>query len=98
MFAGARPGTEADAVLGAVPSWVYAPRTVEDARQFVESTAKEGLALGFIGGGTALELGAPLSRFDALLRTTGFAKIIEYAPAGMIVTVEGGARRAGLSA
>jgi glycolate oxidase FAD binding subunit len=97
MFAGARPGTEADAVLGAVPSWVYAPPTVEDAREFVESSGREGLALGFIGGGTALELGAPLSRFDALLRTTGFAKIIEYAPADMIVTVEAGMTLAALS-
>jgi glycolate oxidase FAD binding subunit len=97
MFAGAKPGTDADAVLGAVPSWVYAPPTVEDARQFVESTGKEGLALGFIGGGTALELGAPLLRFDALLRTTGFAKIVEYAPADMIVTAEAGMTLAALS-
>jgi len=97
MFAGARPGTEADAVLGAVPSWVYAPRSLDEARQFVESTGREGLALGFVGGGTALGLGAPLSRFDALLRTTGLARVIEYTPADMIVTVEAGTTLGALS-
>jgi glycolate oxidase FAD binding subunit len=97
MFAGARPGTEADAALGAVPGWVCSPQTVEEAREFVEATGREGLSLGFIGGGTDLEIGAPINRLDALLRTSGLSRVVEYVPADMIVTVEAGVTLAALS-
>ncbi len=96
-FAGAKPGSEADAVLGAVPRWVYSPRTIEEAREFVESTGKEGLSLAFVGGGTDLELGSPIRKLDALLRTNGLSKIVEYVPGDMIVTAEAGTTLAKLA-
>jgi len=48
------------------------------------------MSLGFVGGGTELELGAPIGRLDAVLQTTGLTRIVEYAPADMIVTAEAG--------
>ncbi|HEX4804061.1 MAG TPA: FAD-binding oxidoreductase [Myxococcaceae bacterium] len=97
MFAGARPGTEADAWLGTVPRWVHSPTTLDEAAEFVSVTAREGLALGFVGGGTELELGAPVGKLDAVLQTARLTKIVEYAPADMIVTAEAGLTLARLS-
>ncbi len=97
MFAGARPGTDADAWLGTVPRWVNSPSTLEEAGDFVSATAREGLSLGFVGGGTELELGAPIGRLDAVLQTARLTRIVEYAPADMIVIAEAGLTLARLS-
>ncbi|HKD43977.1 MAG TPA: FAD-binding oxidoreductase [Myxococcaceae bacterium] len=92
-----RAGTDADAVLGAIPRWVYSPKTTEEAREVIEATAAETLSLGFIGGGTDVQLGAPMRQLDALLQTGGLSRVVEYAPADMIVTVEAGTTLAKLS-
>ena len=92
-----RAGTDADAVLGAIPRWVYSPKTTEEAREVIEATAAETLSLGFIGGGTDVQLGAPMRQLDALLQTGGLSRVVEYAPADMIVTVEAGTTLAQLS-
>jgi glycolate oxidase FAD binding subunit len=90
MFAGARPGTDSDGWLGTVPRWVYSPSTLEEAGDFVGATAREGMSLGFVGGGTELELGAAIGKLDAVLQTTRLTRIVEYVPADMIVTAEAG--------
>jgi glycolate oxidase FAD binding subunit len=52
--------------------------------------AADRLAVTFVGGGTDLELGAPPSRLDAVLRTRRLARIREHAPSDQIVAVEAG--------
>ncbi|HTS01812.1 MAG TPA: hypothetical protein VMN04_04760, partial [Thermoanaerobaculia bacterium] len=64
-----RPGTEADAILGVVPKEVFSPADVEDARAVLGEKARTGASVGFVGGGTALGLGRPPRRLDAVLRT-----------------------------
>lgn len=91
-----RAGTAADAIVGVVPRLVFEPASVAEAAEAVARCARDRLALGFIGGGTDLGLGnAPLA-LDAVLRTTGLSRVVEYAPADQIVVVEAGATLAGL--
>jgi glycolate oxidase FAD binding subunit len=90
LTAARRPGTEADAVLGAVPRLVFVPTTVEEAAEAVRECARDRLSLVFVGGGTDLGLGAPPSRLDAVLRTGGMARVVEHAPSDQIVSVEAG--------
>jgi glycolate oxidase FAD binding subunit len=94
---GAIPGTGADALLGRVPQWVFAPRTLEEARQFIDATHRESLSLAFLGGGMELDLGAPVQSLDAVLRTSHLSRVVEYVPADMIVTVEAGTTLAALA-
>ena len=66
------------------------PATIEEARAAVERLGREGKAMMFVGGGTKPSLGAPPSRLDAVIRTAGLARILEYAPSDQVVTVEAG--------
>ncbi len=70
MVAGAREGTSGDAVLGVVPRLVLEPGTVAEAAEAMAACAHDRLRVLFAGGGTELELGAPPSAVDVLLRTT----------------------------
>ena len=60
--------------------------------------ARDGEKLGFIGGGTQLELGAPPTGLDAVIRTEGMARILEHAPADMVVIAEAGCTIAAIQA
>lgn len=77
-------------IQGAEASEVVAPASIEEARAAVERLGRAGKAMAFVGGGTKLSLGAPPSRLDAVIRTTGLARIVEYAPSDQVVTVEAG--------
>src|SRR5215468_4722777 len=54
------------------------------------------MQLGFVGGGTALALGAPPTGLDAVVRTERLTRIIEHAPADQVVIVEAGLTLAAL--
>jgi len=90
--------TERDAILGVRPSAVYAPATLDDCAEVMAQAARDRLRLGFIGGGTALGLGAPPTGLDAVIRTERLARIVEHAPADMVVLVEAGVTVAALQA
>lgn len=77
-------------VQGAPPSEVIAPTSIDDARSALDRLARERQATVFVGGGTKLSLGAPPARPFAVLRTTGLARVVEYAPSDQVVTVEAG--------
>jgi glycolate oxidase FAD binding subunit len=49
-----------------------------------------GQRLGFVGGGTALQLGNPSHPVDALLYTRGLNRIVEYAPEDQVIVAEAG--------
>ena len=85
-----RPLEPQDAVLGVRPSFVLEPATVAEAAEAMRALAADRLAVAFVGGGTDLDLGAPPSRLDAILRTRRLARIREHAPSDQIVAVEGG--------
>ncbi len=77
-------------VQGITPREVIAPNSIEEARSALERLRRERRATVFVGGGTKLSLGAPPARLDAVLRTTGLARVVEYAPSDQVVTVEAG--------
>jgi glycolate oxidase FAD binding subunit len=80
----------ADAVLGVRPSTVVEPGSLGEAAEAMRALAVDRLAVAFVGGGTDLELGAPPSRLDVVLRTRRLARIREHAPSDQIVAVEAG--------
>lgn len=89
-MAPARPATPADAVLGVTPRTVLEPATVAEAVEAVKASARDRLRLAFVGGGTDLELGGSPQALDAVLRTGGMARVVEYAPSDQIVVAEAG--------
>src|SRR5690242_1060580 len=87
---------DGDAILGVRPRAAYAPATLEEAAEVMAMAARERLRLGFIGGGTALGLGAAPTGLDAVVRTEKLARILEHAPADQVVIVEAGVTLAAL--
>ena len=79
-----------NAILGVSPRFVVDPESVSDAAASLRSFAGDKLAVAFVGGGTDLELGAPPTRLDVVLRTSKLSHIVEYAPSDQIVAVEAG--------
>jgi len=94
--AAARAGTSADAILGALPKEVFSPSTVEEAAFVLGEKARAKASVGFVGGGTALSLGRPPRRLDAVLRTEHLTRIVEHAPSDQIIVVEAGITLAAL--
>jgi glycolate oxidase FAD binding subunit len=89
---------DSDTILGVRPRLAFAPSTIEECAEVMTLTARERLRIGFVGGGTALALGAPPSALDAVVRTERLARIVEHVPADMVVVVEAGATLATLQA
>jgi len=89
---------DGDAILGVVPRAAYAPASVDECAEVMAMAAGERLRVGFVGGGTALELGLPPTALDAVIRTERLANILEYAPADMVMVVEAGATLAAIQA
>jgi glycolate oxidase FAD binding subunit len=89
---------DTDTILGMKPRAAFAPGTVDECAEVLAMAAGEKLRLGFLGGGTALELGAKPTGLDAVVRTERLTKVLEYAPADMVVVVEAGVTLAALQA
>ncbi len=73
-----------------------APGTLAEAAATLSDAAVGKAAVAFRGGGTELGFGYPLSRVDLLLRTERLTRIVEYAPADLVVEVEAGLTLAAL--
>jgi glycolate oxidase FAD binding subunit len=91
-----RPSTPEDAILGVRPEVVYEPETIEEAVQVVRDSVPSAKKLGFVGGGTELDLGAAPERLDAVVRTGRLGRVVEHAPSDQIVVVEAGRTLAAL--
>jgi glycolate oxidase FAD binding subunit len=76
----------------------HEPGSVSEAARIMEQLAREGRRVAFVGGGTELELGAPPERIDAVVRTRGLRRIVEYQPADMVMVVEAGVTLAEIQA
>ncbi len=96
MAASRRSGVRDDAILGEVPPVVYEPASVSDASEALRECAAEGRSVVFLGGGTEIGLGAPPEALGAVVRTRLLSRVVEYAPADQIVTVEAGVTLAAL--
>jgi glycolate oxidase FAD binding subunit len=77
-----------------------APASVEEAAEAMARAARDGQRLSFVGGGTDLgPAGADAAgATDAVLRTRKMARVLEYAPADMVVVAECGVTLAELQA
>jgi glycolate oxidase FAD binding subunit len=91
----ARVAAADDAILGVAPRRAYWP---ESEAECAGVLARERGPLAFIGGGTALGLGAPPTDLEAVLHTGRLARVIEFAPADMVIAVEAGVTLAQLQA
>jgi glycolate oxidase FAD binding subunit len=75
---------------------VHEPRSVAEAAQVLSALARDKQHVAFVGGGTELSLGAIPTRIDAVVRTGGLGRIVEYQPADMVMVVEAGVTLAAL--
>ncbi|MBI1725860.1 MAG: FAD-binding oxidoreductase [Candidatus Rokubacteria bacterium] len=80
----------AAAVDGVTPRWLARPGSLDEVSRVLALASAEGLAVAPRGGGSALDLGAPPSRLDAVLDLSRLAGILEYVPADMVTTVQAG--------
>lgn len=93
-----RAGAAGDAILGVAPRLVFEPASTREAAAVMAQGAAEGLRLAVVGGGTALGLGRPPAALDAVVRTGRMARILEYAPADMVLIAEAGVTLAAVQA
>ncbi|MBP9234062.1 MAG: FAD-binding protein [Hyphomonadaceae bacterium] len=73
------------------------PRDAADIRDAVASAADSGRTLEIVGGGSKVNFGNPNRQADKL-STAGLAKVIDYDPPELVLTVEPGVRLADLEA
>ena len=93
-----RAATVGDSVLGLAPRLVFEPASTNEAGEVMKQAASEKLHVAVVGGGTALGLGRAPSALDAVVRTSRMARILEYAPADMVLIAEAGVTLAQLQA
>lgn len=87
-----------DELRGVRPRVVHAPASTDEAAEVMAQAARARWKLGFLGGGTAATLGAPPTGLDAVIRTERMARVLEHAPADMVVIAEAGCTIAQLQA
>jgi glycolate oxidase FAD binding subunit len=80
----------AAAVDGVTPRWLARPGSLDEVSRVMALASAEGLAVAPRGSGSALDLGAPPLRLDAVLDLSRLAGILEYVPADMVATVQAG--------
>jgi len=84
------------AVRGTRAKTIVAPADIAEASAVLTEAAARGEAVAFLGGGTELGFGYPPTRIDRLVKTERLTRIVEYAPADLVVEVEGGLTLAAL--
>ena len=73
---------------------VHSPSTIEECSAILGGSSDR---IAFAGGGTEAELGAPAT-VDAIVRTERMTRILDYAPADMVIAAEAGVTLAQLQA
>lgn len=72
------------------PGLAFSPADREEVAALLHAADEAGLVVVPQGGRTALNLGRPLLRYDVALETRGLARIVEYVPDDLTLTVEAG--------
>jgi glycolate oxidase FAD binding subunit len=75
---------------------IEAPRAIDEAIALLRHASVRGETVAIAGGGTKAGVGYPAADADVLLRTTLLDRVVEYAPADLVVEVEAGATIAAL--
>jgi glycolate oxidase FAD binding subunit len=86
------------AVGGVAPAAIATPADAAALAACVAETAARGAALVALGRGAHREIGHPPARYDLALSTARLARVLEYTPADMTVSVESGVPLAELQA
>ena len=86
------------AVDGVRPALVVQPGSQEEVQGVVAACSAAGAAVACWGGGTAISFGNSPSRLDVVVRLDRLTRIVEFDQANLNVSVEAGARLAGLEA
>ena len=84
------PGDAAYTVDGIVPRFVTTPASAEQLAAVLATADEGGAAVMPWGGGRHMALGNVPARYDIALRTAKLARVLEYEPADLVVTVEAG--------
>jgi glycolate oxidase FAD binding subunit len=77
-------------VRGTLAKRIVAPTDLGEAARIVADAAERDESVAFLGGGTELGLGYAPTRVDVLVKTSHLNRVVEYAPADMVVEVECG--------
>jgi glycolate oxidase FAD binding subunit len=77
-------------VRGTLAKRIVSPTDLGEAARIVADAAERDESVAFLGGGTELGLGYAPSRVDVLMKTSQLNRVVEYAPADMVVEVECG--------
>jgi glycolate oxidase FAD binding subunit len=77
-------------VRGTLAKRIVSPTDLGEAARIVADAAERDESVAFLGGGTELGLGYAPSRVDVLVKTSQLNRVVEYAPADMVVEVECG--------
>jgi len=86
------------AIAGVEAAAVHAPRDAIELGETLARAAREQRCVALVGGGTKLALGRAPERLDAVIRTRQMNRILEYAPADLVLIAEAGATLAELRA
>ncbi|WP_017557060.1 FAD-binding oxidoreductase [Nocardiopsis baichengensis] len=84
-----RPGTDRDAVGGAVPRWVVRPSDADGCAAALGAAARAGLAVVPRGAGTKIGWGAPPRRCDAVLDLSALTGV-DHAAGDLVVEAGAG--------
>ncbi len=88
----------APAIAGVEAAAVHAPRDAHELGETLAKAARERRCVALVGGGTKLGLGRAPERLDAIIRTRQMNRILEYAPADLVLIAEAGATLAEIQA
>ena len=77
-------------ILGVKASSIESPASVDEAAAVLARAAGEKRRIAFLGGGTELDLGPKPTALDTIVTTAKMTRILEYAPADMVMVCEGG--------
>jgi len=72
------------------PALAFSPDDRLEVAALLRAADEAGVVVVPQGGRTALSLGRPLQRYDVALETRGLARIVEYVPDDLTLTVEAG--------
>ncbi|MEX2446890.1 MAG: FAD-binding oxidoreductase [Dehalococcoidia bacterium] len=83
-------GPRAYAIDGITPAIAFSPDDRTEVAALLRAADGAGLVVAPQGGRTALGLGRPLDRYDVAVELAGLARVVEYVPDDLTVTVEAG--------
>lgn len=85
-----RRGVSEDEVCGVTPELYVEPANEAELARVLEYANRAGMLVAPRGGGTKMDWGTAAQAIDLMISSAKFARILEYAPADMTVTVGAG--------